>query len=90
VPTTVVNIKTTKRYDEYIGRGTIYGNPYIIGKDGTREEVIKKYSDYFYKKLRNDWFRNKVLSLKNKSLGCWCKPLKCHGDVIVEYVNKPI
>ncbi len=53
--TVVVNIKKTKEYDVYIGRRMYghwdsdgyFGNPFIIGKDGTREEVIKKYKIYF-------------------------------------------
>ena len=25
---------------------------------------------------------------KDKTLGCWCKPKACHGDVLVELVDK--
>ena len=27
----------------YVGRGSLWGNPLVIGKDGTREEVIEKF-----------------------------------------------
>lgn len=87
---TVVNIKRTK-CDIYIGRGSVYGNPYIIGKDGDRDEVIRKYKEYFYNRIaRDSQFKQAVDWLKGKdiTLGCYCKPLPCHGDVIVEYLNK--
>jgi hypothetical protein len=49
--TIVVNIKNYPKKDYvYIGRGSPLGNPYIIGKDGDRAEVIKKYERDFYKK----------------------------------------
>lgn len=68
-------------YDVYIGRGSKWGNPYVIGKDGNREEVIAKYE----KSLTNHAeIRSK---LKGKTLGCWCKPKKCHGDILLEIAN---
>jgi hypothetical protein len=83
----VVNLRKEK-YDVYIGRGSIFGNPFHIGKDGNREEVIEKYKKYFEKRIAEDCkFKNAVLSLKGKVLGCYCKPLKCHGDVIAEYLD---
>lgn len=63
--------------DVYIGRGSIWGNPYVIGKDGTREEVIQKYIDNFN-------LYDKVHLLKNKNLVCFCKPLPCHGDFLLK------
>jgi len=84
--TVVVNIKK-ERCDVKIDRTTSFGNPYHIGQDGDRKQVIEKYRTYFYKKLNNPLFRNKVLLLKGKRLGCYCKPMECHGDVIVEYLE---
>lgn len=71
----------------YIGRPSIYGNPYTIGKDGTRQEVIAKYKDYFYS---NPLLQQQVLALKGKTLCCFCKPLACHGDVIVDYLENQV
>jgi len=88
--TTVVNIKNGSYFDVFIGRGTVmgYGNPYKVGPDGTREQVIEKYKVYFYKRLEtNPEFKTAVLKLKGKVLGCYCKPLLCHGDIIVEYLD---
>jgi len=86
--TKVVHCRKEK-YDIYIGRPSIFGNPLSIGKDGTRAEVIKKYKDYFYDNLENhEVFKIAVERLRGKVLGCWCKPQACHGDVIIEYLNK--
>jgi len=77
----VVHCKKEK-YDVYIGRPMIFGNPFIIGKDGNREEVVKKFEDY----ARNsralmDWIS---LLHENTILGCWCSPKLCHGDIIIK------
>jgi len=86
--TTVVNLRRQK-YDVYIGRPSIFGNPFVIGADGDRSEVIRKYRRYFYLRLKNDpKFIKEVEELRGKSLGCYCHPLPCHGDIIAEYLNK--
>lgn len=78
-----------KRNLVYCGRGSIFGNPFKIGRDGTREEVIEKFKDYFFKKLTTDSnFRKEVHKLKGKILVCFCKPLPCHADIIEKYLNK--
>lgn len=83
----VVNLKTDK-YDEYIGRPSIAGNPFTIGIHGAREEVIQKYKVYFNYKIETDKeFRRYILSLRGKTLGCFCKPLACHGDIIIDWLK---
>jgi len=82
--TKVVNCKR-HQYDVYIGRPTKWGNPFIIGRDGTRYEVIKKYRRYL---LNNSKLLSEIESLRNKVLGCFCAPLPCHGDVLVEFLNR--
>ena len=69
----------------YIGRKSKWGNPFEIGKDGTRKEVIEKYRKYV---LSNKKLMNSLHELEGKILGCWCKPLACHGDVLVELIEK--
>ena len=73
-----------ERYDVYIGRPSKWGNPFEIGKDGSRKEVIEKYRKYV---LENEELMNDLHELKGKVLGCWCKPAACHGDVLVELVE---
>ncbi len=83
--TTVVNIKNTKKFDVYIGRGSKWGNPYHIGRDGTREQVIQKYREYL---CRKENLLDSLHELKGKILGCFCKPLNCHGDVLIELIGE--
>jgi len=85
--TTVVNLRKD-HYQVYIGRGSPFGNQFVIGKDGNREQVIAKYKDYFVHRVEQDAvFRAQVLALRDKVLGCYCWPLKCHGNVIIEWLD---
>lgn len=79
----VVNCRKEK-YDVYIGRPSIWGNPFKIGLHGNREEVIDMYRDYLRK---NTYLLEKLPLLKGKILGCYCKPLVCHGDVLIEFAE---
>jgi hypothetical protein len=72
-------------YDVYIGRPSKWGNPFMIGLDGTREEVIKQYNDWIM--TQYDLVKAAKIELKGKILGCWCSPLACHGDILVEIAN---
>ena len=81
--TQVVNLKK-QNYDVYIGRGSKWGNPYKIGKDGTREEVIRLYEQY----IRNSNLIDEIEELDGLTLGCYCKPRACHGDVLVKILNE--
>jgi hypothetical protein len=74
-----------ERYDVYIGHPSIWGNPFIIGRDGTREEVIAKYRAWI---MQQPELLKRVKELKGKVLGCWCAPQACHGDVLVELANE--
>lgn len=87
--TKVANKDKGEEYDVYIGRGTPWGNPFAIGDEGmTREDVINKYKNYFNETYINNPTKLKELkSLKNKTLGCHCKPAACHGDIIAELLN---
>ena len=83
----VVN-KYKEQFDVYIGRGSPFGNPFTVKQYG-RQGCIEKYREWFYKELQLDpIFMDKVLQLKGKTLGCFCKPKDCHGDVIIEYLEK--
>ena len=91
----------------YIGRGgvvfvkgkrfppkaSIFCNPFIIDKDGNREEVLIKYEEYIRERLKGDEvgndpiFKVELMKLKGKNLGCWCKPEKCHGDILLKFIR---
>jgi len=86
--TEVINIHTFKGKYVYIGRGSKLGNRYIIGRDGDRKGVITCYKVDFYRRLEEEpGFKEYVESLRGKTLGCYCKPQPCHGDVIKEYLD---
>lgn len=67
-------------YDVYIGRSSKWGNPFIIGRDGNRETVVRLFRESLTENQREEARRE----LRGKVLGCWCKPELCHGDVLVE------
>ena len=78
-----VNSKT-EQYDVFIGRPSKWGNPFRIGPDGTRSEVIKKYRNWIV--FQEDLIKD-MGELSGKRLGCFCKPKACHGDILAELVN---
>ena len=69
----------------YIGRPSKWGNPFSIGKDGNRDEVIKKYENWI--QLQPILLQEIKNELRGKDLICFCHPLKCHGDVIIKLAN---
>lgn len=82
--TRVVHVRKSG-YDVFIGRPSLWGNPFLIGRDGTRDEVIAKYRSYLMK--RPQLVRRARKELTGKRLGCFCHPLPCHGDVLVMICN---
>jgi hypothetical protein len=80
----VVNCKVEK-YNVYIGRPSKWGNPFVLGRDGDRKEVLEKYRDYLA--LNPSLVADMRVELKGKILGCFCKPLPCHGDIILELLK---
>ena len=82
-----------EEFDVYIGRGSRWGNPYSH-KEGTlaehvvgsRTEAIQKFEEYL---LSNQGLMSSLEELKGKTLGCWCKPKSCHGDILLRYANGP-
>ncbi|OUW96006.1 MAG: hypothetical protein CBD97_01995 [Pelagibacteraceae bacterium TMED237] len=71
-----------KRFPAY---DSIWANPFKIGKDGDREEVLRKYKEYITIRLdREPQLLKELAKLKGKNLGCWCYPDPCHGDILKE------
>lgn len=83
---TVVNLRNGDEYDVRIDRRGPWGNPFVIGKDGDRDEVIAKFRSWVRTSTdtRARWIRANVHNLHGKRLGCWCAPEACHGDVLLE------
>jgi hypothetical protein len=88
---TVVHVKRDD-YDLYIGREnpkhglkeSKWANPYKIGEDGTREEVLEKY--YWWLLQQPDLLAS-LHELYDKRIACWCKPKACHGDILREFAE---
>lgn len=80
----------------YIGRPNPLGNPFILGQDGTRDEVIAKYRTWLVDKWFTEPDSKTHIELKRfiqkykddgqLTLVCWCAPLACHGNVIREAI----
>lgn len=83
--TRVVN-RRREAFDVDIGRPGKWGNPFVVGKDGTRREVIQKYRRWIVHE--GSYLLKDVQELIGKRLGCYCKPAPCHGDVLVELISK--
>jgi hypothetical protein len=86
----VVNLKYEK-YDVFIGRGSIWGNPFTYLPQSvvkftvdTREQAIGAYEIWI---LTQPHLLARLHTLKGKVLGCYCKPLACHGDVLVKLIK---
>lgn len=79
--TKVVHCKQ-RPYDIYIGRPSKWGCPFVIGKDGKRYEVIDKYREWIFSDENKELRSQIETELKDKVLGCWCRPAECHGDVL--------
>lgn len=71
-------------YDVYIGRPSKWGNPYVIGEFGTRAECVLEYTHYLEK---NPELIASLGELRGKTLGCWCAPHPCHGEILMELAN---
>lgn len=78
--------------DVYIGRPSKWGNPFVIGSHGpgvefvaTREEAVALYKIWIQK--HPEKMAAAKRELKGKTLGCYCAPKLCHGDVLAEIAN---
>lgn len=73
----------------YIGRSnghikgadkSYWSNPFPVKKYG-RDKCLEMYKNYV---LNNSEMMSKIKELEEKTLGCWCHPEKCHGDILIE------
>lgn len=98
----VVNVKHDP-CDIYVGRPSLWGNPFtckIIGRRGLigrrdRDDAVESYERWL-RGEEYDWLdperREEILEslpkLRGKILGCWCAPLACHADVLMKLVEE--
>lgn len=69
----------------YIGRPGPWGNPFEIGAHGDRAAVVSRYRAWLA--VQPHLQRMARRELAGKTLGCWCAPEACHGDVLAEVAN---
>lgn len=73
----------------YVGRPSIFGNPFPLYGEDTRAEAIRNFEAYFNRRIDNDdEFKAEVLGLHGSDLACWCAPRACHADVILTWLEK--
>jgi hypothetical protein len=72
-------------YDIFAARPSKWGNPFVIGIHGTREECIKQYEE---------WIRTRpelmaaLPELRGKVLACYCAPRKCHCEILIKLLEE--
>lgn len=100
--TRVVNIRETDEYDFYIGRPGrgeegYYGNPIRVGSPCPVCRGVHKrggntlgcFEEYARDRIKRDVvYRERVKELHGKTLGCFCKPKKCHGDILAKLAEE--
>lgn len=87
---TIVNHKTWRGASVYVGRPSILGNPFIIGKDGDRTEVIQKFRRWLWHEIQRQegpvyeeiQRLVKLAEMGDLVLSCWCSPQPCHAEII--------
>ena len=66
-----------------VDRRTKWGNPWRVGRGGTREEVIARYRADLWRRIRaGEVALEELAELHGCWLACWCEPLPCHGNVL--------
>ena len=94
-PTLVVN-RHIEAFDIYIGRPSIWGNPFshvayyadaalVVTLVGSRTEAIERYREWIQTQPQ---LLAKLHTLKGKRLGCWCAPKRCHGEILAELADE--
>ena len=69
-----------------MARPSKYGNPFKIGIDGSREEVVAKYREWLLE--QPNLVKAAKIELKGRVLGCFCSPSLCHADILAEIANE--
>lgn len=87
------------RDDVYIGRPSVLGNPFVIGRDGSRDECIEKYRHWLRVQRHSATptgakVRDALAQIRWRvehgpvNLVCFCAPRRCHGDVIKQLIEQ--
>jgi hypothetical protein len=73
-------------FDVYVGRPSVWGNPFRLRTERERARVVEQY---------RQWLEGQPAllarargELRGKVLGCWCAPRPCHADVLAAIANE--
>ena len=92
---TVVNVNRPLENNDvrvYVGRPSVLGNPFKLGKDGDRQEVIAKYRRWLWEEIKKrERVYKELVGLveferhaSDIQLACHCYPQACHADILVK------
>jgi hypothetical protein len=82
-----------------VSRGTRWGNPFVVGRDGTASECIRKYKEELFPYRHNGGTMDELFTsvanleeiqdtLRGKDLACWCSlDEPCHADLLLVIAN---
>ena len=82
----VVFINTNGEKSRYPKSDSPFCNPFKIDFRHTRSDVLASYRTYILEKIQSR--EVDLEELRGKTLGCWCKPEDCHGDILIELLNQ--
>lgn len=70
----------------YVGRGTPWGNPYIMRQENKRHFVCDLFEEYAIERLEKEpgWLE----PLRGRALVCWCAPKRCHAETLLRLANR--
>ncbi|WP_199842664.1 MULTISPECIES: DUF4326 domain-containing protein [Streptomyces] len=85
-PIRVVN-KRTSDYDVYIGRGSVWGNPFRLAPGHTEADRARVIAQYETHLLASPELLRRLPELRGKRIACFCAPKPCHGDVLKKYAE---
>jgi len=71
---------------EPVDRTSRWGNPFVLPRDGTRDQVIAAYRDDHLPTQPS--LTADIATLEGQVLGCWCAPAACHADILAEAADQ--
>jgi hypothetical protein len=93
-----ITIGNKRRNDRgiYIGRPSALGNPFVIGRDGDRAAVIRKYEAWLAEQIKSAKSAASIelrrlvqqAAQRDICLVCWCAPEPCHGDIVKRAIEQ--
>lgn len=82
----MIRVNKDSQYDVFAGRPSKFSNPFVKGKDGNRDVVIKKFEEYIRIHPKLNEFLDE---LDGKRVACWCTlNEKCHVDVFAKLIHE--